>query len=301
VRCELCGGCSGLRCLTSSRVWIPAEFWADCSCQCSLRRPTIDVLTILSADLRGCWLSQGRVAERHDVAVDLAEGAPGPKLPPAEKPLQLYTRPRPQLRLYSTVPAMSRASQITLATTCVTAIGTVAFVHWSQRNDKAVSTAERTWSRNYLTCIRQCIWASSGTSNSNELSANDRPTSRCRENSSRNTGNTRQCRMEAPLNHHRKHDDSPSRPCLLRKARRLIGIAPHQPCCPQIRSRSTRPTMCPGCATVEPRPRDRRIHSPTTIGGPSTARDAETPFACAVTTCRVARTNQQLYRRNCSQ
>ncbi|KAH6878671.1 hypothetical protein J4E91_002457 [Alternaria rosae] len=32
---------------------------------------------------------------------------------------------------------MSRASQITLATTCVTAIGTVAFVHWSQRNDKA--------------------------------------------------------------------------------------------------------------------------------------------------------------------
>ncbi|CAN9337649.1 unnamed protein product [Alternaria alternata] len=32
---------------------------------------------------------------------------------------------------------MSRASQITLATTCVTAIGTVAFVHWSQKADKA--------------------------------------------------------------------------------------------------------------------------------------------------------------------
>lgn len=150
----------------------------------------------------------GRVAERHDAAVDLAEGAPRPKLPPAEKPLQLYTRLRPQLRLYSTVPAMSRASQITLATTCVTAIGTVAFVHWSQRNDKAVSTAGLTWPRNYLICIRQCIWASSGISNSNESSANDRPTSRCRENSNRNTGNIRQCRMEAPLNHHPKHDDS---------------------------------------------------------------------------------------------
>ncbi|EUC30081.1 hypothetical protein COCMIDRAFT_89076 [Bipolaris oryzae ATCC 44560] len=32
---------------------------------------------------------------------------------------------------------MSRASQITLATTCVTAVGIVAFVHWSQKADKA--------------------------------------------------------------------------------------------------------------------------------------------------------------------
>ncbi|KAL1794862.1 hypothetical protein ACET3X_006678 [Alternaria dauci] len=32
---------------------------------------------------------------------------------------------------------MSRASQITLATTCATAIATVAFVHWSQKADKA--------------------------------------------------------------------------------------------------------------------------------------------------------------------
>jgi hypothetical protein len=35
---------------------------------------------------------------------------------------------------------MSRASQITLATTCFTAIGIVGFVHWSQKADKAVST-----------------------------------------------------------------------------------------------------------------------------------------------------------------
>jgi len=45
---------------------------------------------------------------------------------------------------------MSRASQITLATTCVTAIGTVAFVHWSQKADKAVSVLESTWSGNYI-------------------------------------------------------------------------------------------------------------------------------------------------------
>ncbi|CAA9967107.1 hypothetical protein CFE70_010463 [Pyrenophora teres f. teres 0-1] len=32
---------------------------------------------------------------------------------------------------------MSRASQVTLATTCFTAIGIVAFVHWSQKADKA--------------------------------------------------------------------------------------------------------------------------------------------------------------------
>jgi hypothetical protein len=34
---------------------------------------------------------------------------------------------------------MSRASQITLATTCLAAIGIVGFVHWSQKADKAVS------------------------------------------------------------------------------------------------------------------------------------------------------------------
>ncbi|EOA91464.1 uncharacterized protein SETTUDRAFT_72471, partial [Exserohilum turcica Et28A] len=32
---------------------------------------------------------------------------------------------------------MSRASQITLATTCATAVGIVAFVHWAQKADKA--------------------------------------------------------------------------------------------------------------------------------------------------------------------
>ncbi|KAJ4366311.1 hypothetical protein N0V83_007947 [Neocucurbitaria cava] len=36
---------------------------------------------------------------------------------------------------------MSRASQITLATTCVTAIGIVAFVHLSQKADKAAMHA----------------------------------------------------------------------------------------------------------------------------------------------------------------
>jgi hypothetical protein len=169
------------------------------------------MLTILGIVLRGYWLSQGRVAERHDAAVDLARGAPRPKLLAAEFPLQLYTRLCHQLRLHFTVPAMSRASQITLATTCLTAIGTVAFVHWSQRADKAVSTVVLAPSRKYLTRIRQCIWASFAISNSSELSASDRPTSKCSENSSRNTGNTRQCRMEAPLNHHRKHDDTPSR------------------------------------------------------------------------------------------
>lgn len=34
---------------------------------------------------------------------------------------------------------MSRASQITLATTCVTAIGIVAFVHYGQKAEKAAS------------------------------------------------------------------------------------------------------------------------------------------------------------------
>ncbi|USP79091.1 uncharacterized protein yc1106_06365 [Curvularia clavata] len=32
---------------------------------------------------------------------------------------------------------MSRASQITLATTCAAAVGVVAFVHWSQKAEKA--------------------------------------------------------------------------------------------------------------------------------------------------------------------
>ncbi|KZM22162.1 uncharacterized protein EKO05_0003868 [Ascochyta rabiei] len=36
---------------------------------------------------------------------------------------------------------MSRASQITLATTCTIAIGTVAFVHFSQKQDKAAMHA----------------------------------------------------------------------------------------------------------------------------------------------------------------
>ncbi|KAI8933471.1 hypothetical protein NX059_009209 [Plenodomus lindquistii] len=36
---------------------------------------------------------------------------------------------------------MSRASQITLATTCISAIGIVAFVHIAQRNDKAAMHA----------------------------------------------------------------------------------------------------------------------------------------------------------------
>ncbi|KAH7394315.1 hypothetical protein BKA66DRAFT_509620 [Pyrenochaeta sp. MPI-SDFR-AT-0127] len=36
---------------------------------------------------------------------------------------------------------MSRASQITLATTCVTAIGIVAFVHIAQKSDKAAMHA----------------------------------------------------------------------------------------------------------------------------------------------------------------
>ncbi|KAF1926287.1 uncharacterized protein M421DRAFT_222049 [Didymella exigua CBS 183.55] len=36
---------------------------------------------------------------------------------------------------------MSRASQITLATTCAVAIGTVGFVHFSQRQDKAAMHA----------------------------------------------------------------------------------------------------------------------------------------------------------------
>lgn len=38
---------------------------------------------------------------------------------------------------------MSRASQITLATTCATAIGVVAFVHFAQKQDKAVSHVSR--------------------------------------------------------------------------------------------------------------------------------------------------------------
>jgi hypothetical protein len=39
---------------------------------------------------------------------------------------------------------MSRASQITLATTCATAIGVVAFVHFAQKQDKAVSQSHAT-------------------------------------------------------------------------------------------------------------------------------------------------------------
>lgn len=38
---------------------------------------------------------------------------------------------------------MSRASQVTLATTCATAIGVVAFVHFAQKQDKAVSPISR--------------------------------------------------------------------------------------------------------------------------------------------------------------
>ncbi|KAF1935829.1 hypothetical protein EJ02DRAFT_460028 [Clathrospora elynae] len=36
---------------------------------------------------------------------------------------------------------MSRASQITLATTCFTTISIIAFVHWSQKADKAAMHA----------------------------------------------------------------------------------------------------------------------------------------------------------------
>lgn len=47
---------------------------------------------------------------------------------------------------------MSRASQITLATTCATAIGVVAFVHFAQQQDKAVSIVSRhnLWNLTYV-------------------------------------------------------------------------------------------------------------------------------------------------------
>lgn len=59
----------------------------------------------------------------------------------------------PQLDFtYTNIASMSRASQITLATTCATAIGVVAFVHFSQQADKAVSSPSRhkTWKLTFI-------------------------------------------------------------------------------------------------------------------------------------------------------
>ena len=89
--------------------------------------------------MRRCWLSQVEVAERHDAAHGLGRQVlVRSKLPPQKFPplcLRLDHSPYD----ISTFAAMSRASQITLATTCFTAIGIVGFVHWSQKADKAVS------------------------------------------------------------------------------------------------------------------------------------------------------------------
>ena len=82
---------------------------------------------------------------------------------------------------------MSRASQITLATTCAVAIGTVAFVHFAQKQDKAVSEVLRHMIQDLTFVCRPCTLVSFEITNSSESSANDRPTSRCRRHSKRST------------------------------------------------------------------------------------------------------------------
>ena len=126
---------------------------------------------------RGCWLSQGRVAERHDAANDLGGRCiGGPSSFPPQVPttgLRLYDfttlyRLSHQLCYYSTATNMSRASQVTLATTCFTAISIVAFVHWSQKADKAVSTLNMQAACTFADgAFRQCTWVLSATTNNN--------------------------------------------------------------------------------------------------------------------------------------
>lgn len=144
------GGDSGLRRLTSSRVWIPAEFWADYGGQHLLRY----CAPCLAHHLEYLFCGVGgyvKVELRRGMMqpASLADAAFVVQAPCRVKfPLQLLRVSkkclRPQPAHHLTVSTMSRASQITLATTCVTAVGIVAFVHWSQKADKAVSTA-RIW------------------------------------------------------------------------------------------------------------------------------------------------------------
>jgi hypothetical protein len=88
-------------------------------------------------------LAQSWLAERYDEAPGLGkEGAWRPKLLPAAKSyltIFLYDTSIRNLRFTSTPDIMSRASQITLATTCLGAIGIVIAVHYGQVTEKAVS------------------------------------------------------------------------------------------------------------------------------------------------------------------
>lgn len=81
----------------------------------------------------------GRCGEAYDAAAasNLAAGPPRGCWP---KLLMIYCPQLSATKLSEfNIVDMSRASQITLATTCATAIGVVAFVHFAQQQDKAVS------------------------------------------------------------------------------------------------------------------------------------------------------------------
>jgi hypothetical protein len=82
------------------------------------------------------------VAERHDAAARLGmkvhlgpSSFPPPKVTFAAT---IHDTDIYHFHIRSTPHSMSRASQITLATTCLGAIGIVAAVHWGQKIEKAV-------------------------------------------------------------------------------------------------------------------------------------------------------------------
>lgn len=93
---------------------------------------------------------------------------------------------------------MSRASKLTLAATGLGTAGIIYFVHWAQENDRAVG-AELPFFlgmfANSSMCHRLCTEVSSAIWKSSASEQNARPISRCRNDSKRNTLNSRPLRL----------------------------------------------------------------------------------------------------------
>lgn len=135
--------------LTSRRVWIPAEFWADCG--------DISICIQLSANsgayhLGGLWNCclvdcghrcdvVGRLRQVGCGNSDAKKRQGGPSFNSQKSRVGSFLT---SLSPTTSAPfsiidhIMSRASQITLAATSLGTIGICLFVHYAQRSEKAV-------------------------------------------------------------------------------------------------------------------------------------------------------------------
>jgi hypothetical protein len=108
------------------------------------------------------------VMQRLDLAGRCSWG-PSSLPPPKVTFATTFHNPRNRrLDFTNTFDSMSRASKITLATTCFGAVGIIAAVHFGQKIEKAVRLHSNHRSESlYLTSHRQCTPVSSATTSNN--------------------------------------------------------------------------------------------------------------------------------------